>query len=97
MQTSAIKADKVGRMIGLLNHDAELRHFIAETFLFGEEKPISIDESLRKAGILDSTGVLELITHLEEKYPLKVEDDELMPENLDTIERICAFIDKKIG
>jgi len=81
----------------MLNHEAELRHFIAETFLFGEKKPISVDESLREAGIIDSTGVLELISHLEEKYPLKVEDDELTPENLDSIERICAFIGKKIG
>ena len=49
------------------------------------------DTSLLEAGIIDSTGILELINHLEERYGIKVNDDELVPENLDTIASICRF------
>jgi len=82
-------------MVGMLTYEAEIRRFITETFLFGEEKPIRIDESLRDSGIIDSTGVLELISFLEETFLLKVEDDELTPENLDTIGGICAYLGRK--
>ena len=53
-----------------------------------------IRRSLEK-GILDSTGVLELVAHLESTYSLKVHDHELLPDNLDSITAICDFIDRK--
>jgi acyl carrier protein len=80
----------------MLKYESELRHFITETFLFGDEKPLTVTESLRDAGIIDSTGVLELISHLEEQFQIKVNDDELLPENLDSIAGLCRFLDKKI-
>ncbi len=77
------------------NIEAEIRKFIVDRFLFGEDKAFDGDASLLEAGIVDSTGVLELIAHIERKYGIKVENDEFIPENLDTINRLCAFLDRK--
>jgi acyl carrier protein len=76
-------------------YETEIRQFIADRFLFGEDKKLGDDDSLLEAGIIDSTGILELINHLEERYKIKVNDDELVPENLDTIASISAFLGKK--
>jgi acyl carrier protein len=76
-------------------YGTEIRRFIAERFLFGDDRPLGDDESLLEAGIIDSTGILELINHLEETYGIKVRDDELVPENLDTVAAISAFLEKK--
>ncbi len=75
--------------------NSEIRRFIADRFLFGDDKKLGDDDSLLEAGIIDSTGVLELINHLEERYGIKVSDDELVPENLDTIAGIAAYLAKK--
>jgi len=76
---------------------SEIRQFIADQFLFGDDKKLGDDDSLLEAGIIDSNGILELINYLEERYGIKVNDDELMPENLDTIASIAAFLAKKAG
>ncbi len=76
---------------------AEIRRFIADRFLFGDDKKLGDSDSLLEAGIVDSTGVLELINHLEERYGIKVTDDELVPENLDSIAGIAAFLARKAG
>ena len=73
----------------------EIRQFIADRFLFGDDQKLGDDDSLLDAGIIDSTGILELIGHLEESYGIKVNDDELVPENLDTIAAIAAFLARK--
>ncbi len=77
------------------DHASEIRQFIADRFLFGDDRKIRNEDSLLEAGIIDSTGILELIHHLEEHYGIKVDDDELVPENLDTIANICAFLARK--
>ncbi len=77
------------------DYEIEIRQFIADRFLFGEAKTLGDQDSLLEAGIIDSTGILELINHLEEHYGIKVNDDELVPENLDTIASIAAFLGKK--
>jgi acyl carrier protein len=81
----------------MMEHEHEIRKFIAEKFLFGEHNKLPRDASLLEAGIVDSTGVLELISYLEEQFNIKVNDDELVPKNLDTIAGICAFLSKKIS
>jgi acyl carrier protein len=78
-----------------MEHEPEIRKFIAEKFFFGEDKNLPSDASLLEAGIIDSTGVLELIAYLEEQFKIKVDDDELVPENLDTIAGVCMFLSKK--
>jgi acyl carrier protein len=76
----------------------ELRTFIVQNFLFGDESsPLSEDDSLQEQGIVDSTGILELVCHLESTYGIKVSDSELVPDNLDTIARVARFIERKRG
>jgi len=74
----------------------ELRKFIQENFMFGLENiELSGDDSLIGKGLIDSSGVLELIAFLEEKFAITVEDSELVPENLDSINALTRFIETK--
>lgn len=72
--------------------------FIVDNFLFGnaDEAP-KRDTSFMETALIDSTGVLELIAHVEDKYGIKVADDELVPENLDSVEKLAAFVVRKAG
>jgi len=79
----------------MMKYEPEIRRFIAEKYLFGDDQELKSEASLLDGGIIDSTGVLELISYLEEHFKIKVEDDELVPENLDTIASICAFLSRK--
>ena len=73
--------------------EAELRSFLAENFLLGEEfRGLPGSASLIEAGIIDSTGVLELVGFLEEAYEIEITDSELVPENLDSIDNILRFM-----
>jgi acyl carrier protein len=74
-----------------------VREFIVENFLFGDGQQLQDDTSFMENGIIDSTGILELITFLEEKYEIKIEDDELIPENLDNLQNVARFIDRKMN
>jgi len=74
----------------------QVRDFIIENFLFGEGgEDLKDDDSFLEKGIIDSTGVLELVEWLEETFDFKVEDEELVPENLDSVNNLEAFISKK--
>jgi acyl carrier protein len=76
--------------------EAQIRTFLAENFPLGADpKDLAGDASLLEAGIIDSTGVLELVDFIEETYGVKVEDEELLPENLDSIQNIVAFLERK--
>ena len=72
--------------------------FITNNFLFDNaQASLNEKESLLETGVIDSTGVLELIAFIEETYGIKVEDEEIIPENLDTILDITYFIKQKIS
>lgn len=76
--------------------ETELRSFLAENFLLGEEfRGLPGSASLIEAGIIDSTGVLELVGFLEETYEIEISDSELVPENLDSIDNILRFMAAK--
>jgi len=75
----------------------DLRTFIVDTFLFGQDSNLTDDSSFLEQGIVDSTGVLELVAHLERTYNIKVKDEELIPDNLDSLNSIAAFIAQKRG
>ena len=70
----------------------QIREFIIENFLFGNSDGLNDDSSFLEEGIIDSTGVLELITFLEQEFSIKVDDEELIPENLDSINNISEFL-----
>lgn len=74
-----------------------IRAFIVDNFLFGSDSNLKDDTSFLEEGIIDSTGVLELITFLEETYEITVDDEELIPENLDSINNVAAFLNKKMA
>ena len=73
----------------------QVRHFIVNNFLFGDGGRLQEDTSFLQSGIIDSTGILELITFLEESYNIKIQDDELVPENLDSVVNVAAFVARK--
>ena len=73
--------------------EKQIRDFIVENFLFGEsDNGLQESDSLLEKGIIDSTGVLELVSFLEETYEIEVEDEELVPENLDSIANVTSYI-----
>lgn len=79
-----------------MDNATKVREFIVENFLFGEEDiDLQNDTSFLEEGIIDSTGILELVSWLEEEFDLEVADDELVPENLDSIAALSVFIDGK--
>lgn len=72
-----------------------LRSYIIDSFLFGQDEGLEDETSFLEAGILDSTGVMQLVSHLESTHGIEIDSDELLPENLDSINLICAFIERK--
>lgn len=77
--------------------EQQIRLFIVETFLFGDGSVLQEDTSFMQNGIIDSTGILELINFMEEKYNIKIQDDELIPENLDSLKKISRFLERKLS
>lgn len=75
----------------------KIRQFVTTNFYVADPAALQDGESLLDSGIVDSTGVLEVIGFLEETFGIKVEDREMLPENLDSIERIAAFVTRKKG
>jgi len=75
--------------------EQQIRNFVIESFLFGESDGLSDSDSLLEKGIIDSTGVLELVAFIEETYGFKLKDDELIPENLDSILNATNYILRK--
>lgn len=76
----------------------DLRRYVEENFLLGAgDRALSDADSFLEHHVLDSTGFLELVGHLEEHYGVKVGDDEMTPENLDSIDAVAAFLARKRG
>ena len=74
----------------------KIRAFIMENFLFGNDQGLNDDTSFLDEGIIDSTGILELVSFLEEEFSISVEDEEILPENLDSIKNVVAYLGRKI-
>ncbi|NPV03123.1 MAG: acyl carrier protein [Syntrophaceae bacterium] len=75
----------------------QIRAFILENFILEKPDDLKDDESMLEKGIMDSTGVLELVAFLESTYEIKVEDEELIPENLDSIKSIVSYLERKLA
>jgi acyl carrier protein len=75
-----------------------VRAFILDNFLMGGDRSgLGDQDSLLEARILDSTGFIELVTYLEQAFGVRIEDDEMIPENLDSLNNIDAFLARKRG
>jgi acyl carrier protein len=75
--------------------EGRIRQFITSNFYVADASSLTADTSLLDSGIVDSTGVLEIIAFLEGEMGIQVKDEEMIPENLDSIGKIAHFIVKK--
>ena len=75
----------------------QIHEYVVENFLFGEDEALtSDDQSFLDSGLIDSTGILELIQFVEDTFEIEIEDEEMIPENLDSIERAARFVESKL-
>lgn len=73
--------------------EVQIRAFIVENFLFGDaSRPLDAADSLIERDLVDSTGILELVSFIEERFGIAMQDHEIVPDNLDSITRIAAFV-----
>ena len=76
----------------------KIRDYVLENYLFTDDQSaLANDASFLDEGIIDSTGILEVIAFLEEEFEIVVEDDEMVPENLDSVNNLVAFVARKKG
>ncbi|MDQ2639175.1 MAG: acyl carrier protein [Pseudomonadota bacterium] len=72
---------------------SQIKHFVLQNFLFTDDQSVlRNDQSLLQSGTLDSTGILELITFVEDTFHIRVADEEMLPANFDSIDAIAAFV-----
>ncbi|WP_431859535.1 phosphopantetheine-binding protein [Azospirillum sp.] len=73
----------------------DIRSFIVESFLLGQDSGFDNSESLLESGIIDSTGIMHVVAFLEETFGVAIEDDDLVADNLDSVDRIAGFVGRK--
>jgi acyl carrier protein len=78
-----------------MNYQDQIQSFLAERFLFDGSAAIEPTQSLLRAGILDSTGVMEVVFFMEEKFGIRVRDEEMVADNFDTIAGMVRFVESK--
>jgi acyl carrier protein len=76
--------------------EQDIRAFIVEHFLLGDDASLHNDDSFLEKGTFDSTGILELVSFLETKYKIELQPDELVPENLDSVNSLVKFLQRKV-
>ena len=79
------------------NIEGQIRGFVVENFLFGQDNRFSNADSFFEAGIVDSTGILEILSYLAEAYGINVEPEDLTPENFDSVSRVSRFVATKLA
>ena len=76
----------------------EVRDFVVDSFMFGDSPAGFSDQtSLLEKGLIDSTDILELIVFVEERYGIKVSDEDVRPTNFDSVERIASFAQRQLS
>ena len=78
-----------------MDNVSKVREFIVENFLLGDGDVLKEDTSFMEEGIIDSTGILELVFFLEETFGISVEDNELIPENFDSLKKMARYVEAK--
>lgn len=78
--------------------EKKLRQYVLDNYLFTDDQSALVNEdSFLERGIIDSTGILEMISYINKEYNIVISDDEMIPENLDSINNLVAFITRKLG
>ncbi len=80
-----------------MSEETKIREFLSESYLISEDDQLQDADSFIEKGVLDSTGVLELVAFIEEAFAVSVEDAELVPENLDSINLVANFVRRKMA
>ncbi len=80
-----------------MSYTKDVRDFVINNFLFGEADGLQDDASFMQSGIVDSTGILELMTFLETTYQIKIVEQEMLPENFDSVNRVASFVARKVN
>jgi acyl carrier protein len=76
--------------------ERDIRKFLVDNFLFGRAEKLRDDQSLLGT-VIDSTGALELVTFLQEHFAIEVGDEDMVPENLDSVKSVVAYVAKKLS
>src|SRR6185437_5229755 len=74
-----------------------IRQFILQHFPLSQKREFTDDASLLESGIVDSIGILEIVSYLEQEFAIQVSDDDLLPENFGSVAGIAAFVERKVG
>ncbi len=81
-----------------MSNETRIQNFILENLLFTDDTgQLPVDASFLEEGIVDSTGVLELVMFVEETFHITVKDEEIMPENFDSVQRLARYVQLKTG
>ena len=76
--------------------ETQIRDYIVKDLLFGDDPGLEPDTSFQESGIIDSTGMLQIITFVEGQFGIHVEDDELVPETFGSLRKVARFIERKV-
>ena len=79
-----------------MDYAKQVRDYVATNFLFGDASSLQDDTSFLDKGIIDSTGILELIMFLEDTYKIKIGPDEMVPGNFDSVNKVVQFLTNKL-
>ncbi len=79
-----------------MDYTKEIREFVVSNFLYGERGSFTDDTSFLESGVIDSTGMLDLISFLESTYGIRIAPEEMVPENLDSVGQAASFLQKKL-
>jgi len=80
-----------------MDYIGKVKEFIIDNYLYGDDSKLKDDTSFLAHGIVDSTGVVELVSYLQNTYNIDVTDDEMIPENLDSLKHIEQFLKRKLN
>lgn len=79
------------------NHKELIKKFLINNFLFGDEEKLKDNTDFFNSGIVDSTGILELVGFLESTFSIKINDDELIISNFSSLNSVTSFLDRKLN
>jgi acyl carrier protein len=81
-----------------MTHAEQIREFLSDSFLYNPDGfPLGDEDSLIANGVIDSTGILELTQFVEDEFKIEVADEEITPENFDTVNRILDYVERKLA
>jgi acyl carrier protein len=80
-----------------MGHADVIRDYVIDNFLFGDADGLKDDTSFLDEGIVDSTGIIELVAFVEKSFGIEVEDDDIVPENFDSIANIAKYLENKLN